>query len=81
MHAFSSSEVNRMNRICTKHAEKWIAQTLEPLVNADDSTNKNQPPFFDPSKEMSRVTFGSIMESAFEYDATEEDFNIFFSPC
>ncbi len=90
-HAFSSSQVNHMNRICTKHVEKWIAQFLEPLVAdtnadaADDSSTDNimknqhqhQSAFFDPSKEMSRLTFRAIMESAFEYESSEEEFNNF----
>ncbi len=94
-HAFSLSQVNRMNRICAKHVKKWIAQFLEPLVadtNADasDATadhsstdnimknqNQHQSAFFDPSKEMLRLTFGAIMESAFEYESSEEEFNNF----
>jgi cytochrome P450 len=64
--AFSSREVSRMNRICMEHLEKWIKETLDPMIQKDES--------FDPSYEMTRLTFHIIMESAFEYKCSDKDF-------
>jgi cytochrome P450 len=60
--AFSSREVGRMNAVCQAHLEKWM-----------DDTAKDEL-VFDPSQEMIRLTFFIIMESAFEYAATPEEY-------
>jgi len=61
-HAFSKNEVGRMNEIALKHVNRW----LEERSNLDAT--------FDPAHEMTRITFLSICEAAFEYEATEEEF-------
>jgi len=67
MHAFSSSEVNRMNRICSKHVEFWIENKLKPCIESGEP--------IDISVEMCRITFGVILESAFEYEnVTDEEY-------
>lgn len=58
-YSFSSSEVNRMNRICTDQVNSWIQERLEPLVDKNEA--------FDPSEEMTYLTFNTILEAAFEY--------------
>jgi len=69
-HAFSSMEVGRMNRICSKHSDDWIENTLKPCIDKGEG--------FDPSKEMCKMTFRVILESAFEYtEATDEEVEYF----
>jgi len=69
-HAFSSSEVNRMNQICSHNIEQWIKNRLEPCIDNNDS--------FDPSDEMCCMTFRIIMESAFEYtELADEEYEHF----
>lgn len=72
-HAFASSQVRRMNQICSEHAERWISDRLEPMIVENKS--------FDPSKEMTRLVFGAVMESAFEYASSDEDFDFFSHHC
>ena len=69
-HAFSSSEIDRMKRICSSHVEQWIEEKLEPCIRNGES--------FDPSKEMCFITFRVILESAFEYtQVTDNDYGHF----
>uniref|UniRef100_A0A7R9WVQ4 Cytochrome P450 n=1 Tax=Craspedostauros australis TaxID=1486917 RepID=A0A7R9WVQ4_9STRA len=71
VHAFSSSEIKRMNAICTKCIKEWEADFLEKIADTDAT--------FDPSIELPKVVFKSIVEAAFEYEATPEDFELFTS--
>jgi len=66
--AFSKNEVNRMNDVCSKHVECWIQDRLENLYISEGKG-------FDPSKEMTRLTFSTILEAGFEYVPTVEDFD------
>lgn len=71
--AFSTSEVRRMNNVCKTCLESWIEERLEPLIESKGT--------FDPSREMTYLTFKIIMSSAFEYDnPTIEEFNL-YSEC
>uniref|UniRef100_A0A6S8YL43 Cytochrome P450 n=2 Tax=Chaetoceros debilis TaxID=122233 RepID=A0A6S8YL43_9STRA len=70
-HSFSSTQVQRMNRICTEHTEMWLTDRVQSSVNKFGSF------VFDPSEEMTQLTFRSIMESAFEYTSNEQDFETF----
>ena len=67
--SMSSNEVNRMNRICAEHLDNWIKNTLEPCI-ANNET-------FDPTHEMSRITFKVISEATFEYHVTDEEYESF----
>jgi cytochrome P450 len=64
-HAFSKNEVGRMNEIALKYVNQW----LEGRSNTDAT--------FDPAREMTRLTFFSICESAFEYEASDREFEEF----
>ena len=56
-----------MERIFSRHVDKWIENTLDICVN-DQKT-------FDPSLEMKRLTFNIILDSLFEYrDLSNEEF-------
>ena len=69
-YSFTSSEVKRMNRICTEQVESWIQKKLEPCIQKNET--------FDPSLEMISLTFRSILEAAFEYPyVTDEGFQDF----
>ena len=68
-HAFSKNEVGRMNEIALKHVNRWL----------EERSNLDAP--FDPAHEMTRITFFSICEAAFEYEATEEEFVEFAHTC
>jgi cytochrome P450 len=57
--AFSRNQVDRMLSVCQKHLEAWIESYLEPSIQNGQS--------FDPSREMTFLTFETIMEAAFEY--------------
>eukprot|EP00525_Craspedostauros_australis_P010546 CAMPEP_0198109956 /NCGR_PEP_ID=MMETSP1442-20131203/1974_1 /TAXON_ID= /ORGANISM="Craspedostauros australis, Strain CCMP3328" /LENGTH=484 /DNA_ID=CAMNT_0043765811 /DNA_START=448 /DNA_END=1902 /DNA_ORIENTATION=+ len=70
-HSFSSAEVNRMNSICMKYAKQWETDFLEKLADTDAT--------FDPSIELPKVVFKSIMEAALEYESTPEDYDFFAS--
>mmetsp|Transcript_12338 Transcript_12338/g.33930 ORF Transcript_12338/g.33930 Transcript_12338/m.33930 type:complete len:485 (-) Transcript_12338:210-1664(-) len=70
-YSFSSSEINRMNDICTKYAKEWESNFLEKLAGTNAT--------FDPSIELPKVVFRSIMEAAFEYESTDEEFFMFTS--
>jgi cytochrome P450 len=67
--AFASTEIHRMNRICTEHVDQWIKNKLEHCIDTNES--------FDPSHEMVRITFGVILEAAFEFSATDEEYEHF----
>eukprot|EP00977_Amphora_coffeiformis_P011961 scaffold2917_cov191-Amphora_coffeaeformis.AAC.54 len=66
-HAFSKNEVGRMNAICARRVNNWIEERLERFIERNET--------FDPSHEMIFMTFSTIMEAAFEYEATYEEFN------
>lgn len=63
--AFSSREVSRMNSVCRVHLKKWIESTV------------GQEKEIDPSEEMTKLTFFIVMESAFEYSPTDEEYSSF----
>lgn len=67
--AFSKIEVGRMNRICSQAVEDWMQSKLQMYLKNNAS--------FDPVEEMTMVTFKAILESAFEYQATEEEFKTY----
>lgn len=68
--AFSSKEVNRMNKVCANKLSQWIETVLDRCVASGSP--------FDPTAEMSKLTFGILMESAFEYDmVTESEYDTF----
>jgi len=67
--AFSSKEIHRMNQICKGHVDRWIQETLEPLIVSGGT--------FDPGTEMIKLTFRVICESAFEYLATDKEIEDF----
>jgi cytochrome P450 len=67
--AFSSQHVRRMNRICMEHTEKFIKERLEPLIDAGES--------FDVAEEMINLTISVICESAFEFEPTKDETNMF----
>lgn len=62
-------EIDRMNSVMETRANVWIEKTLLPLA-------ERQEPF-DPTKLCTRFVFDTYMESLFEYEANEEDFEIF----
>jgi len=69
-HAFASSEIHRMNHICADHVDQWFENKLELWIDTNGS--------FDPSHEMVRITFGVILEAAFDYSAaTVEEYEFF----
>lgn len=61
-------EIDRMNSVLETQADVWIEKTLMPLA-------ERQAPF-DPTKLCTRFVFDTYMESMFEYQANEEDFQI-----
>ena len=65
--AFSKNQVGRMNSVCNEFVEKWIENRLEGKFIA-----KNES--FDPSEEMTQLTYFTIMKAGFEYDVTEEEY-------
>ena len=67
--SMSSSEVSRMNRICTEHLNKWVKETLEPCIEKDEP--------FDPAHEMSRIIFKVVTEATFEYVISDEEYETF----
>jgi cytochrome P450 len=69
-HAFSRTEVGRMNAVAKKYVDEWIhGRLLKEFVE------KEKP--FDPGYELNRITFFVICEAAFEYVATEEEYTRF----
>ena len=68
-HAFSSREVGRMNEVATKYVHDWLDGRLKILVENEEA--------FDPAVEFNRITFKVICEAAFEYIATDEEFEFF----
>jgi len=64
-YAFNSSEVSRMNNICTNQVNSWIHDRLEPSIENNGT--------FDPSKEMAFITFNTILEAAFEYPKISDE--------
>ena len=68
-HAFASTEIHRMNHICADHVDQWTKNKLDHCIDTNES--------FDPSHEMVRITFGVILEAAFEYIASDEEFELF----
>lgn len=63
--AFSSREVKRMDQVCNKKLQEWISRVLDPCILKNGT--------FDPSKEMTKLTFSIILESAFEYEKVTEN--------
>ena len=68
-HAFSSREVGRMNDVATKYVNEWLDSRLADVVE--------RPEPFDPAVEFNRITFKVICEAAFEYMATDEEYEFF----
>jgi cytochrome P450 len=68
-HAFSSREVGRMNEVATKYVNEWLDGRLKRLA-------EEKEPFV-PTTEFNRITFKVICEAAFEYMATDEEFDWF----
>lgn len=64
-YSFSSSEVNRMNRTCTDQVNSWIQDRLEPCIKKNET--------FDPSLEMTYLTFNIILEAALEYPKVSDE--------
>jgi cytochrome P450 len=74
--AFANNQVQRMHEIARKHLEDWTQTKLEPWVQSGRS--------FDPCREMIDLTLRVIMESAMEYDVTDEDIDMYIhhlKPC
>lgn len=67
--AFSKQEVLRMQQVAKKHVDLWINGRLRTY--AENGTE------FDPAVEINRITFYVIMEAAFEYTTTDEEFEQF----
>jgi cytochrome P450 len=67
--SFSTVETKRMNDIALMQISKWIDEKLEPAI-ANNAA-------IDPSLEMTRITFKVITEAAFEYKATDKEFELF----
>ncbi len=79
-HAFASSQVSRMNHICAKHVDDWIAEHSGATKQKEDPVAESQQPAsfqFDPSEEMTRLTFKALAESAFEYHVTDDEYKFF----
>jgi cytochrome P450 len=68
-HAFPKNEVGCMNEIALKCVNQWLDGRMKQLADSDAT--------FDPAHEMTRITFFSICESAFEHEAAEEEFEEF----
>ncbi len=68
-HAFSKNEVGCMNKIALKFVNQWLEGRMKELADSDTT--------FDPAHESTRLTFLSICESAFEYEASEAEFKEF----
>lgn len=69
--AFSSIEVKRMNEICKSCLESWTEERLEPVMQ------KSKTGTFDPSIELSYLTFCVISEAGFEFVPCFEEFDEF----
>ena len=67
--AFSKGELHRMIQTSKKHVNQWIDETLHPCIE------QGEP--FDPSLEMCRITFKVIIEAAFEYECTDQEYEDF----
>ena len=68
--AFSSGEVRRMNSVCKTILSSWIDNELDEKITMDES--------FDPSIEMTWLTFRVILEAAFEYsNPTRNEYSLF----
>ena len=64
--AFSTREVNRMSDVCKKHLETWMNGRLAEFVKNEQA--------FDPADELLNLTFNIILESAFEYNCSQEEY-------
>jgi cytochrome P450 len=67
--SFPLVETRRMNDIMESRSSQWIENVILPLAESQEP--------FDPFELCSRFIFDTYMESGFEYDANEEDFNVF----
>ena len=68
--AFSSNHVKRMTRVALEKAEAWIRNTL--LASTIDNTSS-----FDVSKEMLGFVLAAISETAFEYEMSRDEVEMF----
>eukprot|EP00578_Thalassiosira_sp_NH16_P011618 CAMPEP_0181122776 /NCGR_PEP_ID=MMETSP1071-20121207/25506_1 /TAXON_ID=35127 /ORGANISM="Thalassiosira sp., Strain NH16" /LENGTH=475 /DNA_ID=CAMNT_0023207793 /DNA_START=27 /DNA_END=1454 /DNA_ORIENTATION=+ len=64
--AFSSNHIKRMNKVALDKTEEWIKNTLTNTTGS-----------FDVSKEMIGIVVSALSETAFEYDMTDEEKQIF----
>ena len=67
--AFSSRHIKRMNRVALDKTEEWIKNTLL------DSTRTTES--FDVSTEMIGIVLSALSETAFEYDMSSEEKQLF----
>jgi cytochrome P450 len=68
-HSFSKNEVTRMREVCNRHVHEWMDNTLGRY--ADEGIT------FDPTDEMTEFNFRAICETAFEYQASEAETQMF----
>jgi Cytochrome P450 len=69
--AFSSKHVKRMNAVALEKTEEWIQTRLVPCVE------KGEP--FDVGKEMIGIILGAISKTAFEYNLSQEEKDMFLN--
>jgi len=69
MPAFSQRHVRRMNDIALKQTDLWIEETLAPMVEKGES--------IDILYGMLQVILRAFCETAFQYDITDEELDLF----
>jgi len=64
-YSFNAFEVKRMNQICAEQVHAWIQNTLESYIQKNEA--------FDPTVEIAKLTFYTIIKAAFEYPVMPDD--------
>lgn len=69
--AFSGQHIKRMHTVALDEIDKWIgAKLLNPI-------KENEEPMFDVGKEMIGVTLGALAKTAFEYEMSDDEKEMF----
>ena len=68
-HAFSKSEVKRMNQIALNYVDEWLDKSLSKIAETGEC--------FDPTEQLLRLSFFVTCEASFEYTPTEKEMQDF----
>lgn len=76
--AFSSNRVRRMSGVAMEKTEAWIRENAPSSSSSADESGAREASFaFDPSKEMIQIVLSALSKTAFEYEMSRDQKEMF----